>query len=320
MLQRSRYQNTILIITLATLILFTTSCSGGSGSTPQDALSAMKAAQSGTEGIVTRTVPNYLPSVIFDGQQLSLMMEVRNKGSTNVEPQDCFVHVTGFDHNIIPGGLDVPRSCGDNYGTLDGKNIYNLDGSFNQLVIDSSTINLPIGVNEYSPNLVIDTCYRYTSTATATVCIDPENYNFETSQKACTPGSVGLGGGQGGPVGVSYVGVTMAGHRATFDINVQSFGGGTVLSNSAEIQNCGFNNWNFEDLNRVIYSVRFGNGQPLDCKPRDGLVRLSGNNGKIICTAEVPSGAAYETPLIVDLSYGYKTSTTQSVRIVRTPE
>ena len=312
--------NKLFYLTILTLtLLLITSCSGNKD-TPQDALSAIKQAQSGTQGIETTVVPNYLPPIIFDGQQLSLMLNVKNMGSTNVEPQDCFVHITGFDHNIIPGGLDVPRSCGDNYGTLEGKNIYNLAGTFNQLVMESSTLGLPLGVNEYSPNLVINTCYRYTTTAAANVCIDPENYNFETTQKACKPGPVSLGGGQGGPVGVSYVGVTMAGTHATFDINIQSFGAGTVLSNAADIQNCGFNNWDFNDLNRITYAVRFGSGQPLDCKPRDGLVRLAGNNGKIICTTEVPSGSAYETPLVIDLGYAYKTSTTQNVRIVRTPE
>ncbi len=309
---------TIIILSLTLLIL--SSCSGGSGKEPQDALNSLKEAQSGTQGVETRIVPNFLPSTLFDRQQLSLMVEVKNKGAHDVEAQDCFVHITGFDHNIIPGGLNVPRSCGDNYGTLEGKDIYNLDGSFNQLAIESSTIGLPLGVNEYSPNLVIDTCYRYITTATATVCIDPKNYNFETSQQSCRSGSVSLGGGQGGPVGVGYVGVTMAGQRATFDINIQSYGTGTVLSNAADIQNCGFNNWNFNELNHIIYSVRFGNGQPLDCKPRDGTVRLAGTSGKIICTTEVPNGAAYETPLVIDLSYGYKNSITQGIRIVRTPE
>lgn len=316
MIQR-RGWSTILILTLTLLLI--TSCKGGASEDPQDTAAALKAVQSGTQGVEARPIANFPPALLYDEQELNLIVEVFNRGSHDVEPQDCFVQVSGFDPNIIQGGLNVPRSCGDTLGTLEGKNIYNTKGSFNQLEFQSSTINLPLGVNEYSPTLIFDTCYRYHTIATPTICIDPQTYNLVETQKACRAGSVSAGGGQGGPVGVGTIGVTMVGSRAVFDISVTAHGSGVVLSPSADIQNCAYNNWDFKEINRVAYNVQMSGASLVDCKPNDGYVRLNSGQGKVICTFEVPNTGAYETPLIIDLDYGYKESFRQPVKIVHSP-
>jgi len=312
-----------IVIALGLILFFflLVSCSPKvpGGNTPGDTAAALKASRTGTEGVKVSLVPNFPPPLIYDEQELVAIIEVRNRGSNGLAPQDCFVQVTGFDPNIIRGNFMGSRSCAEGLGELEGKSIYNLEGSFNNIEFSSDPINLPNGVFEYNPTLNFLACYTYHTSANPSVCIDPLFYQVTSEQKTCTPVDVGMGGGQGGPVGVSYVGVDMVGSKAMFEINVQQFGVGTVLSPYADPRNCG-NNIEFGDLNRVGYSVQFSGGNIANCKPSDGLVRLNNGAGKIFCSFDIPGGSAYETPLVIDLDYGYVESFSKQVKIIKTPQ
>ena len=131
-----------------------------------------------------------------------------------------------------------------------------------------------------------------------------------------------MGGGQGGPVGVTYVGVDMIGSRAIFEINIKNLGTplGRVLSPFASLQNCGQSSLGYQDLDKVQFNVEMTGGGKVNCKPQDGFVRLSNGQGKIICTFDIPGASAFETPLLIDLDYSYAQSIQKSVRIIRTPQ
>jgi hypothetical protein len=201
---------------------------------------------------------------------------------------------------------------------LEGKNVYNLEGGFEQVEFRSSSISLPRGVFEYNPTLNFVNCYAYHTTANPEVCVDPLFYQVTSEQKACRPIDVTMGGGQGAPVGISYVNVNMVGDKAIFEINIRNQGGGRVLSPYADIQNCGLN-LEYDDLDRINYYVELG-GRPGDCKPRDGYVRLNNNNGKIVCTFGLHGGSAYKAPLLIDLDYNYMKSIKKQVKIISTPQ
>lgn len=248
------------------------------------------------------------------------IVEVKNKGNHDLTQQDCFVQITGFDPNIIRGGFNIPRSCAENVNILEGKNVYNVEGSSNQLEFRAPTVNLPSGVFEYNPVLNFVTCYNYHTTASPSVCVDPLFYQVTSQQKTCLPHNVGTGGGQGAPVGISYVGVNMVGSKAIFELNVVNYGTGRVLSPYAGIQNCGEASVSYTDLDKVGYKVQLSGGSLIDCKPRDGFVRLVNNQGKIVCQFSIPGASAYETPLLVDLDYSYIQSYQKPVKIIKTPE
>ncbi len=292
-----------------------------SGERPQDTAAALRAVQSGTQGVEIQTLPNYPPPLAYDQNELVAMVEVRNRGNFDLESPDCFIQVTGFDRNIIRGGWETPRSCAENLGgTLEGKSVYNTEGSFNQIEFHASSVVLPENVFEYSPTLNFVTCYNYHTKASPLVCVDPLFYQITSQQKSCIPKDVGMGGGQGAPIGVTHVGVDMTGQKAIFEIDVANLANGRVISPDALIQNCGVGTIDYEDLDRVRYSVQLSGGTNVDCKPRDGVIRLNNGRGKIVCSALLQSGSAYETPLLIDLDYGYVQSLQKSLRIIKTPQ
>lgn len=312
----------ILVVLLLISLIFLISCQGevAGGEKPIDTAAAARIVQTGVEGVVTRVMPNYPPNTMYDHNELISLVEVYNRGNFDLEPQDCFIQVTGFDPNIITGAFNVPRSCAEGYGVLEGKNLYNTEGSFNQLEFRSSSVMLPEGVFEYNPTLNFKTCYHYHTRANPQICVDPLFYQVTSEQKTCIPRDVSTGGGQGGPVGVSYVGVDMVGSKAIFEINVVSHGSGRVLSPYADIRTCGQGTLDRTDLDRVAYSVQLSGGSLVDCKPRDGFVRLNNGQGKVICSFNIPGTSAYETPLLIDLDYSYIQSTQKSLKIIKTPE
>ncbi|MDP3734210.1 MAG: hypothetical protein Q8R37_03190 [Nanoarchaeota archaeon] len=311
---------TISFVLITVLFLLTACQRVPGGERPEDTAAALRQVQVGTQGIEAKVLPNYPPPTIYDQNELITIVEVRNRGNNNLEPQECFVRINGFDPNIVGGDYQRARSCAENIGLLEGKTVFNIEGSFNQIEFRTPNIVLPAGVPDYDPALKILACYNYHTRANPQVCIDPLRYQVTAEQKTCTPQNVAMGGGQGGPVGVTYVGVEMTGSKAIFDINVANLGPGRVLSPYTDIQSCNDASIDRTDFDKVAYSVELASGALVDCKPRDGFVRLSNGQGKILCTFNIPGTTAYETPLLIDLDYGYIQSSPMSVRIIKTPE
>ena len=312
----------ILGLLLVSLLLIV-SCGPqpNAGDQPLDTEAALREASTGIQGVETSLLPNYPPNLLYDENELIAIVEVKNKGNSDLELQDCFVEITGFDPNIIGEDFRSPKSCAVNMGgKLEGKNVYNVKGSANQLEFISSRVTLPRGVYEYEPRLNILTCYRYTTRANPSVCIDPAFYQVTSEQKSCRPENVIMSNGQGGPVGVSYVGVNMVGSKAIFEINVKNFGSGRVLSpEGVDIRNCAQDELQYRDLDKVGFEVRVSSGH-VNCRPSDHFVRLSNGQGKIICNYE-NSGApnAFETPLQIELDYNYIDSFSKTIKIIETP-
>jgi len=315
-----------LIVLTILISLALISCKPGpaAGEKPLDTAAALKIVKSGTEGVKIKLQQNSPPDLLYDQNELVALVEVENKGASvngvnDLQAQDCFVQVTGFDPNIITGAFNIPRSCSEGIGTLEGKNVYNTRGGTNILEFTSS-VSLPLGVTDYTPTLNFLACYNYRTVANPSVCVDPLFYQVTSEQKTCQPRDVPMGGGQGAPVGISYVGVDMVGDRAIFEISIRNQGTGRVLSPFANIQNCGQSSLEYRDLDRVSYNVQMTGGGKINCKPQDGFVRLTNGEGKIICTFAIPGTSAFETPLLIDLDYSYVESLRKAIRIVQTPQ
>ncbi len=308
-----------LVLVILILMIFLSSCTGqvGGGERPADTASRLKSANSGTLGVEINLLNNFPPPLIYDTNELVALVEVKNQGNHPVRLQDCFVQVTGFDPMIIKNGFNMYHPCAENVGILEGKNEYNLQGGNNQIEFRSTDNSLPLGVFEYNPILNFVVCYNYHTMANPVVCVDPLFYQVTSQQKTCIPKDVSMGGGQAAPVGVSYVGVQMTGGGAVFEIGVNNYGSGRVLSPQSDLRNCGQTSLTYADQDVVYYTVSWSGGQ-LDCKPRD-FIRLNNNQGVIVCSATLPNSGAFETPLLVDLDYNYIKSFTKQVKIVRTP-
>ncbi len=312
----------IFLSTLLLAVLLLASCRGrvAAGEEPVDTAAALRLVQTGTEGVVSRLLLNFPPPQLYDQNELIAIVEVHNRGNSNLEQGDCFVQITGFDPNIIGGDFGVSRSCAENIGTLEGKNVYNTRGSFNQVEFRSSNVVLPNRVYDYDVRMNVLTCYNYLTSSNPSVCVDPLLYQVTSEQKTCNPRDVSMGGGQGAPVGVSHVGVDMVGSKAIFEIIVQNFGSGRVLAPGTDIRSCGQASIEYTDLDKIGYTVQMSGGSLISCTPRDGLVRLTNNRGTIVCQFDIPGASAFETPLMIELDYNYVQSFLHPVKIIKTPQ
>lgn len=309
-----------LVLTLLLLLLIVSCRRVPAGDQPRDTAANLQQVQTGIQGVELQFLGSYPPPLIYDQNELVAIVNVNNKGNHDLQSQECFVQITGFDPNIITGGFNNPRSCADNVGgVLEGKNVYNLNGGSNQIEFKSTGIQLPPNVYEYNPILNFLACYHYQTKANPSVCVDPLFFQVTAEQKTCLPRDVPMAGGQGAPVAVSYVGVDMIGSKAIFEITVRNLGIGRVLSPHADVRSCGQASLDYTDLDKVGYTVEMSGGSIVDCKPRDGLVRLDNNQGKVVCQFDIPGSSAFETPLRITLDYNYIQSVTKPVKIIQTP-
>jgi hypothetical protein len=315
------------LIVILTLVVSCTKNPAAAGENAQQSGKLLQQSRIGTEGIDIDVVDNLPPPVLYDENELVAVVEVRNKGSHPVGLEDCFIHVTGFDPTIIGGNFNKPRSCAENLGgggageeaELEGKSVYNTDGGFNQIEFRSERVSLPDGVFEYEPNLNFLACYSYKTTANPSVCVDPLFYQVSAEQKACIPRNPSVGNGQGGPVSVSNVNVDMVGDKAVFQITIRNHGKGRVVSREADMRTCASTPLQYTDLDKVHYTVKMSGGSLISCRPHD-FVRLNNNEAKIICTFNILSQTAFETPLSIELDYNYIHSFHEKIKIVDTPE
>lgn len=305
----------VLVSCLVITLIMLSSCARvPAGEEPVETAVAIAQVQSGIEGLRANFVPGYPPNKLYDINDFVAIVELENKGNHDLSAYDCYLQITGFDPNIIRG-INYVQSCGD----IPGKSVYNLDGGYNQVEWESSNINLPTGTYEYSPNLNLVMCYNYQTRASPSVCVDPLFYQITSEQKACMPQNVMMGGGQGAPVSISYVGVEMTGDTAIFEISIRNSGNGRVLSPYADIVNCGEASLYYDDLDKVLYNIEMTGGSLIQCTPSDWMVRLSNGVGRIVCSFRINGATAFETPLLITLDYNYIENIQRGIQIIETP-
>ena len=301
---------------LIVIMLLITACSGPGlfAGEPEQAQSALQMVNSGTRGITVNFGQGTPPSTVFDTQDFYMILDLANQGTYDLSANDCFVQVTGQDHGIMPG-MSTAQSC----GSIEGKSEFLPDGGSDYLEFRTNGINLPDGAFEYKPTLNVVWCYNYETNAMASICVDPGFYQITEEQKSCVTQDVSMGGGQGGPVAVSMVGVENVAGNAVLEFTIRNVGGGQVLSPYADIKNCAGTGLDYDDFDNLVYDIDFSGGTEIKCSPRDNTLRMVNGQGKIICTYDIDGTTSFETPVIVNLQYSYMENTKKQISIVKTP-
>jgi hypothetical protein len=219
-------------------------------------------------------------------------------------------------------GIDFSRNFGLEY-LLAGDTYEYPSGELAFIDFEGNVVKWPPGLDQTYQSFMITNCYLYATYAAPIVCIDPTP--FSEDRKVCLPRSYTGTKGQGAPVAVTLIEQENTPRQAMFTIHVKNVGGGQVYD-PGKLEMCSpyfpgrvTNN----DLNIVyIGDVRVsGDPQMLQCTPNN-YVRLNPQtqDGIITCTYNIPfSGlrSAYQTPLVVELWYGYSKTMEKKVYIKR---
>jgi len=268
----------------------------------------------GTQGLELNFMKGTPPAKIYEGDDLSVIVEVINKGAYPTTDSsnnfDGRLYVGGFDASYIPVS---PQNVQLDSG-LYGRDQYNSDGTYDTETFSAASVSLPEETDTYSPTLQVTACYSYKTFASPVVCIDPDPYSSEIEDEVCSVQDKSLSGGQGAPVAVTRVEESVTKDNIKFKIYFRNVGNGYVIDESFITSDCP--DTDRENINKVNVDVRLS-GATASCKPANP-VHLVDGQGFVVCDTSKPSEQtpAYTTPLQVELSYGYSTSISKPVSII----
>ena len=303
---------------LVMLLLVLSGCAGGfPGRAPtKEQQSFIPEFRIGTQGLVMRFATSLPPPRIFSGEDLPIVLELENKGTTTIGGPGDRIYLTGFDPGIIAG----ISPAGEQIPLLEGRTQFVNQGGFDTLSFKAQTRFLK---DRYPVRMLATACYEYETVASANVCIDPNPYSPAIRQKVCSPTNVPLGGGQGAPIAVNLVETDASPGKTRFKVHIQNVGGGEVFrAGGISLNHCaptgpglGFDEIDYAELADVIVSERSIRSS---CRPLDaGHVRFTNGQALVYCEYERPSGeAAYMTPLTIVIRYGYRQSLFRNVEIL----
>ncbi|MEM2915874.1 MAG: hypothetical protein QXT19_00740 [Candidatus Woesearchaeota archaeon] len=269
----------------------------------------------GSQGLYMRFAQNLPPPHLFSGEELTVALELENRGTYTIGGPGDRIYLSGFDPSIISG----ISPAGEQIPVLEGRSQFITQGGFDTVTFRGMTKVLR---DRYPVRLLATACYGYETIASANVCIDPDPYAPGIRQRVCVPQNVGLGGGQGAPVAVTLIEVDASPGKTRFKIHVQNVGGGEVFRSGGQTLNkCApgskldFDEIDYVELADVIVSGVSIKGS---CRPLDrGHIRLTNNHGLVYCEFDRPRGeAAYVSPMTIVLRYGYRNSLFQDVEIL----
>lgn len=272
----------------------------------------------GSEGVRAEFLTNLPPARIFDTEPLSVTLRLENRGTGVVGGPGDRVFLSGFDPSIITGISAVGEQISD----IRPRDQFTPQGGVDHVTFQGRVRSLRSkGVDRYPARLQATLCYGYETVASANVCVDPNPFAPTIQQKVCTPGFVGLGGGQGAPVAVTGVEVDPALGKTRFRIQVQNVGGGELFRPES-LERCSpfSEGLSFDNVDVLkVKSVLVSDRQLLQkCAPlSNGELRLVNGVGTLFCELDRVAGvAAFVAPLVVQLEYGYRTTLLRNVDIL----
>lgn len=289
----------MLILVVSLLVLFISGCDGNNSSVE------VPSYNTGDLGITLELIENSPPHNAYHGGNIPFFLEIRNQGSYETNP---LIWLSGHDPNIIRLNWNAVSP-----GLLEGKSFSNPIGGYGYLEAPNVNINLPNAVDTYSAPLKVTTCYSYVTKASAQVCVDSDATNNQDD--ACTPKTVSISGGQGGPVAITHIETEPSSSGTViFTISIQDVGDGTII-NEGKVNTC-TSRMKASDIDVVsIRSAQLGY-EHLSCTPSNP-VRLVNGKGVVFCRKSGLSGSAYTTTINLELAYGYKSSISKSINVRR---
>lgn len=179
--------------------------------------------------------------------------------------------------------------------------------------------NWPPGLDETDVTFLVTSCYGYSTYAAPTICIDPAPY--DQSEKVCTPRKITWSGGQGAPVAITELRQESTPRKVYLTFTVRNVGSGRIF-NLGYLERCspyypGRLDSRHTDVVH-IGDMRIGM-QPLKCNP-DGEIRLNNGIGTFTCEYDIQyatAKSAYETPVVIELWYGYQQTMRTTMNIKR---
>jgi hypothetical protein len=286
--------------------------------------------RSGTEGLNINIIgPNDI--TLYPGSTSEYdeyEFRIINKGSTTINKDDIYMRIQLTNNFLREKDTDknriILRSMDDFNAQkttyLEGKTRFNIQGYDISHFINIEAIP---GPHRYTTaNIRADLCYRYKTILTESICINTRKHR---PNQGCNKKEYYFSNGQGAPIRISKLEVR---ELQTSDdnieirlmITVENVQGNIVSSAQSDkfAEGCLLQ----QDINKIdIIEAKLGSID-LNCNNNNDIIELIDNQRTITCTIDdnISDNAQgyFDTPLYIELAYGYYTTYSKSISIIRT--
>jgi hypothetical protein len=311
----------ILIVVVVFSLLFMSGC-GSSGNTIN--YISDNQFRTGTNGVTMEFVQNSPPESMIEDAEVSVGVKLHNDGAYNV--QNGYL-VVSYDKDYL-----TLFNTGQKSFNLEGKNKYNKAGEEKSIFFDGKTSVLEVESQRHDVPIVASICYQYNATLLDLLCFDtPDLPNKEKGKTICSYKSDYSYSGQGAPVSISNVKLTLSYSEVTqkfkpiidFEISHTASGfssdKGLVVNYDNYRSACtSSGSSSFDNLNLVKFEASISD-EILSCNKEEGTVTLRDGKANVRCTGNyIEAGyLPYQAPLKIDLLYGYMTTTSTTMQVIR---
>lgn len=276
-----------VLVSLLILAIFITGCATTNSLRKEEASSTE--VNQGKQALTIEFVEKYPPTEVVKGYPEDIEVRATNYGK---DPVSATIMIIG-----VPGGTQT------NSVTVAGKeetrtSKEEVDVSFGSASFEYDTSIRATACYAYQTELRGSFCYVTGTEAIGTTCKESDRPN--------------LASGQGAPIMISDVKIEpkLKGEQAIITIDITDVGGGFVRNPIDPTIDCREEEPKTENTDRIkVDEILFG-GNVGNCNVKeDGIIRLEGGKGKIVCTFDgLPTSTV---PLLLEakLSYGYITQT-----------
>jgi len=277
----------------------------------------------GTEGIIMNFINGAPPDKISEDTEFQIIANIKNKGASNVENGYLTINLEKdyvdlyfweFEEPVVGSGFNPEQVIFD----LEGKSEYNINGGEGIIRITANAKEIGGLIESHTSNIGLTTCYGYSTTASPTICMDPDVYNLRVGEKPCSIKNINLDS-QGAPVAITKIEQNMLTHEnkiePQFLIYIANKGNGQIVDKQKVKEACsGTGKYNLSIINVEAYL----SGRELECTPDP--IRLTRTKNFVRCSALEQDWLdkellAYETVLNIKLSYGYTSTIAKEIEI-----
>lgn len=306
------------IVLLATLILIT-GCGPSPTGVDKDAMFRI-----GSEGLSANFLEGAPPDEIMESYgTIPLVIELENKGAHDIEK--------GILTLVVDEPIQISKGQKTKYDiNLRGRSEeYATQGEQDKIVINADVGKIPGVTETFDSSISATMCYDYKTEAVETVCIDTDPFGFKKEEKVCEISEKTFSQGQGGPVGITRI-VTETPLKKddnhvipAFKIYIDNLWDGQVMSPGKTEEACS-GKLTREDYNKIEVKTFLGfsdeDKDQLECDKT--TVNLEANEPYIRCKVKEENAVettrgAYETPLRVEMQYGYSFTIRKPIFVYR---
>jgi hypothetical protein len=270
----------------------------------------------GVLGVELSATSGSPPPEVYENSRFTMLTVLSNLGASDVEDG-------AFSVSFEPQYVYLARTQAQGRFAVRGKSEFNPQGQEKLISLQFDTKPLDPNIQGYTTTIAFNLCYPYQTNAPITVCIDTD-LTGKMPNKVCTPKPQVMMGGQGAPVAVAMIEPRMLPSDIPgrtipeFVLTLKNLGKGEVLQKDKYIDACfgqslGEGGWNVVDVSAALSEVL------LKCTPETIKLKTQGDT-KVVCRLEEGIDdrlGTYTAPLAVTVDYGYMTSMTKEVKILK---